>query len=134
MQTFCPGEVPDRGGRLAGAVAYLGGVGTRNVHAGCHVGRNLDTEGEQLAGLFPTGPDRPTDRPVGTAGPVQSAAGMWPEQQLPEAGGTWFLIDAQDVPVEPFADRAQRVMVERIHPGGLEPVFFAPAVPALPDG
>ena len=45
-------------------------------------------------------------------------------------------VDAEtgDGGIEPLADRAVGVMVERIHPRILETFFLRPAVPPLPDG
>ena len=66
-------------------------------------------------------------------GRAQRAARVRPDQQPAEPGVARPLVDAEHEPVQPFADRAERVVVERVHPGRLEAALLRPAVPALPD-
>src|SRR5207249_2091440 len=42
-------------------------------------------------------------------------------------------IDACDTRIEPFSDRTERIVVERIHVDALEAALRGPAVPTLPD-
>src|SRR5581483_5723714 len=104
----------------AGPVADRGRVVAGDADARGDVGRQLEREGEPAAAPPPAAGDRAADRGVGAESPAPRAAGMRPDLQAAEAGGTGLLVDAQHEPVEPLADRAERVVVEGVHPGGLE--------------
>lgn len=65
---------------------------------------------------------------------VGEPAGVGPDAQVAVAGGVRALAESGDPAVEPFADRAERVVVEGVHGRRLEAALGGPAVPALPHG
>ena len=72
-----------------------------------------------------------TERNV--AAHVSERAGRRGDHDVFVAGPLAVEPDAGHVLVEPLRDRAERVVVERVHHRGLEAVLLGPAVPALPD-
>ena len=67
---------------------------------------------------------RPAPRSARRRAAARSAGGGSPGRGRP---------DAADLPVQEVADRAESVVVERVHPRVLERAVGADAVPALPD-
>src|SRR5690606_38430994 len=74
-----------------------------------------------------------SDRAVARAGVLEAPAGPGLEQDVPVRRPRRVDVDAGDVAVEPLRDRAERVVVERVHLGRLEASLLGPAVPSLPD-
>src|SRR5580692_3933715 len=127
------GVAGDAGRGPAAGVADRARVGAGYADAGRDVGRKLRPEREPVTRVLPAGRYRPADRLVGALCVAEAAAGMGPQDEPAEAGRPRGEVDPQDEAVEPLADGAERVVVEGVHPGGLEAVSGRPAVPALPD-
>ena len=66
-------------------------------------------------------------------GDVEAVSGVDLSADSGQATALLGRADAADVLVEPLADGAERVVVERVHHRSLEAVRVGPAVPALPD-
>jgi hypothetical protein len=123
----------NRGWRLPGAIAYRGSVCGRDAYGGGHVRREGYLVRKRIPGDGPRAGDRPAYRVIPAACPCQRPAWARVQEQSAESGAARLLVDAEQVPVEPFADRAERVVVERVHPRGLEAAAGLYGVPALPD-
>ena len=76
---------------------------------------------------------RPVHRLVARLHARESAAGPRLDEDVLVAGGALVGLDAGHHPVHPLADRAVRVVVERVHRAVLEAAVRLLAVPPLPD-
>src|SRR6266540_292160 len=118
--------------RSAPALLYVGTVG--QVHDRRGVDRNRDGQRQDVSVDAPVADDGAVNRVERGLGRREPATWAWSngEALVPRAG--FVELDAGNRRVHPFADRTERVMIERVHRGILELTVGLDAVPALPDG
>ena len=80
------------------------------------------------------GGDLPANGFVLRADVLQAPARAGVDDDALEARRLRIGVDAGHKAKHPLADRAQGIVVERVHPRILEPLIFRPAIPTLPDG
>ena len=97
------------------------------------VGGNADRPGELVAGEFPVAEDFTVERAIGRAGVREACGDIGAEREVLEAGLFRIEFNAGNVAEQPFADGAERIVVQGIHMRIEEAVVLRPTVPAFPD-
>ena len=111
----------------------VGGIGQGHIDGGGGIGGESDIQCERIGSGFPSGDDLAVDGIVFALGPRHPSAGTRLNDGVFITGVFRVGIDSGHVAVNPLADCAQGVMVERVHAGILEAPAFDPAVPSFPD-